>query len=163
MVKHDELYEYFNSLFRGLKKEFYSQRAEGMRFRTVLVGVEYLRDKLHLDGGDLDENLSKVSKLLKEVGVAEINITTGDIKKFEEFPIEGRLVTADVRNCIHRDTDMELHSENVPLVTFCPVANALMYAIDNSSDATQSELVSVKASEAGCVVKVAAIKENGGE
>jgi|Deesub1362B_J571_1020462.scaffolds.fasta_scaffold00333_24 hypothetical protein len=162
-----DLISYFNSLFEGLKKEFYSQRGEGTRFRTLLIGVDHFAKKLEsIEEEDEDKFFTKLSEKIKKIGiVGNVNITIGPLQTFEYFPIKGSLINANVKNCIHYSVDKKLVDEKVPPVVFCPIANIIMYFAMTRFEGpkVESELVSVDISERGCTIEIAVISENGGE
>ena len=167
MGNYAELINYFNSLFEGLKKEFYSQRGEGTRFRTLLIGVDHFAEKLKtIEEKDEDKFFTKLCEEIRKIGIAEsVNISVGPLQTFEYFPIKGSLVSAKVRNCIHYSVDKKLVNEKVPPVVFCPLANIIMYFAMSRFEGPriESELVSVDISEKECMIKIAVISENAGE
>jgi len=96
--------EYVDTVLFDIVREFYMQRGEGAKFRTVLVGRKYFEKTLYrkvIVEKDFKKSLANLCKELPRTGIVEgldIHISRKDVP---QYLWQGSLFEAEVKGCVH--------------------------------------------------------------
>lgn len=136
---------FLEAVVHDLEAAFWDERGMGARYRTTLVGVDYMRQRYPaLDSAGSDaEALDLAGRALREEGVVQEVSWSRD---------EDGLVRISVRGCSFHRPHLAL-SASGRRVYSCPCANVLMGAVDRVLGTT-SELARVEANPSGCQMLV---------
>jgi len=153
--------EYFKTVLLDLAKEFYMQRAEGVRFRTILAARDYFKD-VHdkvIVPENLEQTLEKIKEELPKTGLFDSIDFEISRKDLPEYSLEGYLVKAIVHGCVHLPEGLP---EDTGHCTFlCPFANLMAWVLEDVSTAVrekETEIVSMEPKTDGCDVQVVLTK-----
>ncbi len=136
---------FLEAVVHDLEAAFWDERGMGARYRTTLVGVDYVRQRYPaLDSAGSDaEALDLARRALREEGVVE------EVSWSHE---ENSLVRVSVRGCSFHRPHFALGASGRRVYS-CPCANVLMGAVDRVLGTT-SELARVEVSPWGCEMLV---------
>ncbi len=141
--------EYMDTVLFDIVREFYMQRGDGAKFRTVLVGRKYFEEALYekvIIKKDFQKSLANLCRELPKSGIVEdlnIHISRKDVP---QYLLAGHLVEAEVKGCVHLKVERDL--KQADLYTYiCPILNLIAGIMENtaSSDTEKdSEQVSIE-------------------
>lgn len=136
---------FMEAVVHDLEAAFWDERGMGARYRTTLVGVDYMRRRYPALGSAKSdaEALDMAGKALREEGVA------GEVSWSRE---DESLTKIAVRRCVFHRPHAAL-SASGRRVYSCPCANVLMGAVDRVLGTT-SELARVEVAPSGCEMLV---------
>ena len=141
--------EYVDTVLFDIVREFYMQRGDGAKFRTVLVGRKYFEKTLYKDviaENDFQGSLAKLCKVLPKTGIVEAMDIHVSRKDVPQYLLGGYLVEAEVRGCVHLQVERDL--KDVGLYTYvCPMLNliaGIMERTASSDTEKDTEQVSIK-------------------
>ena len=119
--------EYVDTVLFDIVREFYMQRGDGAKFRTVLVGRKYFEETLYrkvIVEKDFKRSLANLCKELPKTGIVEglnIHISRKDVP---QYLLSGDLVEAEVKGCVHLQVEKDLKATG--LYTYiCPILNLI--------------------------------------
>ncbi len=155
--------EYVDTVLFDIVREFYMQRGDGAKFRTVLVGRKYFEKTLYskvIVEKDFKKSLANLCKELPNTGVVEgldIRVSRKDVP---QYLLAGELVEAEVKGCVHLQVEKGL--KETGLYTYlCPILNLIadiMERTASSETEKDTEQVSINPcqgpQEDVCLLKV---------
>jgi CRISPR/Cas system-associated protein endoribonuclease Cas2 len=119
--------EYVDIVLFDIVREFYMQRGDGAKFRTVLVGRKYFEKTLYgkvIVEKDFKKSLANLCKELPKTGIVEgldIHVSRKDVP---QYLLAGELVEAEVKGCVHLQVEKGL--KETGLHTYlCPILNLI--------------------------------------
>jgi CRISPR/Cas system-associated protein endoribonuclease Cas2 len=119
--------EYVDTVLFDIVREFYMQRGDGAKFRTVLVGRKYFEKTLYkkvIMEKDFQKSLANLCKELPKTGIVEgldIHISRKDVP---QYLLAGYLIEAEVKGCVHLQVEKDL--KDAGLYTYiCPILNLI--------------------------------------
>jgi hypothetical protein len=140
--------EYVDTVLFDIIREFYMQRGDGAKFRTVLVGRTFFERTLYPEvivERDFQASLKKLCAELPGTGLVEeldIRVSRKDVP---QYLLAGYLVEAEVKGCVHLQVEKELKATG--LYTYiCPVLNliaGIMERTASSDTEKDTEQVSI--------------------
>ncbi len=139
---------YVDTVIFDIVREFYMQRGDGAKFRTVLVGRTYFEKTLYkgvIVEMDFQKSLANLCKELPKTGIVEgldIHISRKDVP---QYLLAGYLVEAEVKGCVHLQVEKDL--KDTGLYTYiCPILNliaGIMERTASSETKKDTEQVSI--------------------
>lgn len=127
--------EYVDTVLFDIVREFYMQRGDGARFRTVLVGREYFEKTLYnkvIVEKDFKKSLTNLCKELPKTGIVEgldIRVSRKDVP---QYLLAGELVEAEVKGCAHLQVEKGL--KETGLYTYlCPILNLITDILEKAA------------------------------
>jgi len=139
---------YVDTVLFDIIREFYMQRGDGAKFRTVLVGRTYFEKTLYkkvIVEKDFRKSLANLCKELPKTGIVEgldIQISRKDVP---QYLLAGHLVEAEVKGCVHLQVEKDL--KGTGLYTYlCPILNliaGIMERTASSETEKDTEQVSI--------------------
>lgn len=132
---------FMEAVVHDLEAAFWDERGMGARYRTTLVGTEYLRRRhpALADACDPEGALAAAARALGQEGVADEVSWVSD---------EDNVLRISVRGCCLLRAHLAL-SQSGRHVYCCPCGNVIMTAIDQVAGSV-SELARIEAGESGC-------------
>ena len=108
--------EYFNDLIVRLEELFYHELSDCARWKTELIGVDFIQSK---------EIKGNTSKEIIESCISEI--TEADLVKDINYSIGGKgiLLKLRVSGCIHLPKEIKLKKRGIEPLS-CPIANMIL-------------------------------------
>jgi len=127
--------EYVDTVLFDIVREFYMQRGDGAKFRTVLAGRKYFEKTLYKDvivEKDFQRSLVNLCEKLPETGIVErldIRVSKKDVP---HYLLAGYLVEAEVKGCAHLQVERDL--KEVGLYTYvCPILNLIAGVMEKTA------------------------------
>ena len=154
--------DYFKMLVRDLSKEFYMQRAEGVKFRTLLVALDFfkdIRDKVIVPE-NFERTLENLKEELPKTGLIDSIDFELSRKDIPEYSLEGYLYKTTIKGCVHLPDD-ELPEGTGHCKYLCPFANLLACLLEDvsaSAEGNETEVVTMEPKLDGCDVQVVLTK-----
>ena len=119
--------EYVDTVLFDIVREFYMQRGDGAKFRTVLVGRKYFEKTLYskvIVEKDFKKSMANLCRELPKTGIVEgldIHVSRKDVP---QYLLAGELVEAEVKGCVHLHVEKGL--KETGLYTYlCPILNLI--------------------------------------
>jgi hypothetical protein len=127
--------EYVDTVLFDIVREFYMQRGEGAKFRTVLVGRKYFENTLYkkvIVAKDFKRSLANLCRELPKTGIVEgldIHVSRKDVP---QYLLAGELVEAEVKGCVHLQVEKDL--KGTGLYTYiCPILNLISDIVEKTA------------------------------
>jgi CRISPR/Cas system-associated protein endoribonuclease Cas2 len=127
--------DYADTVLFDIIREFYMQRGDGAKFRTVLVGRKYFEKAVYkgvIAKKDFQKSLANLSKALPKTGLVtrlEIQVTRKDVP---EYLLAGYLVEAKARGCVHLKIEKDLKKAGLPTY-ICPILNLISGVMERTA------------------------------